>query len=237
MGAARRRPSDITRETTQVSATRQRAKEGTHHMLDDPIKAQLTGYFERIQRPIELVASLDDSEASRETLELLQEIAALSDRIALDRRRRRSAPALVRRPPLGRGRRHRVRRSADGPRIQLAGARPAASRRPSAQDRGRGGRADQGARGRIPVRDLLLPVLPELPRGRAGAQRHQRAQPSRPPRRDRRRGLPGRNGSARDHGGPRRIPERQAVRKRTHEPGGDPRQARQRVGRRATPSD
>ena len=52
-------------------------------MLDDPIKTQLKGYFERIQRPIELVASLDGSEASAETRELLQEIAALSDRIAL----------------------------------------------------------------------------------------------------------------------------------------------------------
>ena len=52
-------------------------------MLEDAIKAQLTGYFERIQRPIELVASLDDGDASRETRELLQEIAALSDRIAL----------------------------------------------------------------------------------------------------------------------------------------------------------
>ncbi len=52
-------------------------------MLDDQIKAQLKGYFERIQRPIELVASLEGGDASRETLELLQEIAALSDRIAL----------------------------------------------------------------------------------------------------------------------------------------------------------
>ncbi len=52
-------------------------------MLDDPIKTQLKGYFERIQRPIELVASLDGSEASGETRKLLQEIAALSDRIAL----------------------------------------------------------------------------------------------------------------------------------------------------------
>jgi NADH-dependent peroxiredoxin subunit F len=52
-------------------------------MLDHQIKAQLKGYFERIQRPIELVASLDDSDASRETLELLQEIAAVCDRIAL----------------------------------------------------------------------------------------------------------------------------------------------------------
>ena len=52
-------------------------------MLNDQIKTQLKGYFERIQRPIELVASLDDSEASAETRDLLQEIAALSDRIAL----------------------------------------------------------------------------------------------------------------------------------------------------------
>ncbi len=52
-------------------------------MLDDPIKTQLKGYFERIRRPIELVASLDDSAASGEMRELLQEIAALSDRIAL----------------------------------------------------------------------------------------------------------------------------------------------------------
>ena len=52
-------------------------------MLDDQIKTQLKGYFERIQRPIELVASLDAEEASRETRELLEEIAALSDRIAL----------------------------------------------------------------------------------------------------------------------------------------------------------
>ena len=52
-------------------------------MLDEPIKTQLKGYFERIRRPIELVASLDDSAASGETRDLLQEIAALSDRIAL----------------------------------------------------------------------------------------------------------------------------------------------------------
>ena len=52
-------------------------------MLEDSIKTQLKGYFERIQRPIELVATLDDGEASRETLELLRDIAGLTDRIAL----------------------------------------------------------------------------------------------------------------------------------------------------------
>ena len=41
-------------------------------MLEIRSRPSLKGYFERIQRPIELVASLDDSEASRETLELLR---------------------------------------------------------------------------------------------------------------------------------------------------------------------
>ena len=82
-------------------------------MLDDQIKAQLKAYFERIQRPIELVASLDDGETSRETLELLQDIAALSDRS------RSSPTATTRASPRspsarGRGRRHHLRRPADG---------------------------------------------------------------------------------------------------------------------------
>jgi alkyl hydroperoxide reductase subunit F len=52
-------------------------------MLDEQIKTQLKGYFERIRRPIEIVASFDDSAGSRETRALLEEIAALSDKIAL----------------------------------------------------------------------------------------------------------------------------------------------------------
>ena len=47
-------------------------------MLDDAIKAQLQGYFERITQPIELVASLDDRPASAEMRELLSEIAAIA---------------------------------------------------------------------------------------------------------------------------------------------------------------
>ena len=47
-------------------------------MLDDGIKAQLQGYFERITQPIELVASLDDRPASAEMRELLSEIAAIA---------------------------------------------------------------------------------------------------------------------------------------------------------------
>ena len=47
-------------------------------MLNDAIKAQLKDYFQRIVRPIELVASLDDRPVSRETLELLQELSSRS---------------------------------------------------------------------------------------------------------------------------------------------------------------
>src|SRR5690606_2307406 len=52
------------------------AKENT--MLDDAIKTQLKAYLERLRHPIELVASLDDGDKSREMGQLLTEIAALS---------------------------------------------------------------------------------------------------------------------------------------------------------------
>jgi len=54
-------------------------------MLDAAIKTQLKSYFERIVQPIELVASLDQSEKSQEMLALLEDISAQSDRIALSR--------------------------------------------------------------------------------------------------------------------------------------------------------
>ena len=53
-------------------------------MLDDDVKAQLKVHFEKIVRPISLVASLDESATSNELLSLLQELAALSDRIHFD---------------------------------------------------------------------------------------------------------------------------------------------------------
>ena len=53
-------------------------------MLDDTLKAQLSAYMERVQQPFEIVASLSDSENSREMLDLLQTIQALrSDKITL----------------------------------------------------------------------------------------------------------------------------------------------------------
>ena len=52
-------------------------------MLDDALKTQLAGYLERLVQPIELVAALDDGEASHELRELLETIASLSPKIAL----------------------------------------------------------------------------------------------------------------------------------------------------------
>ncbi len=54
-------------------------------MLDAALKAQLQAYFERIAVPVELVASLDDSEKSREMLALLEDIASISPKITVSR--------------------------------------------------------------------------------------------------------------------------------------------------------
>ena len=52
-------------------------------MLDQNLKTQLAAYLEKLRMPIELVASLDDGEKSRELEALLGEIASLSDLITL----------------------------------------------------------------------------------------------------------------------------------------------------------
>jgi alkyl hydroperoxide reductase subunit F len=52
-------------------------------MLDSTIQAQLRSYLERLQQPIELVASLDDRPASAEMRELLTEIAALNSLVSV----------------------------------------------------------------------------------------------------------------------------------------------------------
>ena len=50
-------------------------------MLDTALKTQLTAYLERLQRPFELVASLDDSAPSAQLRALLQDIASLSPQV------------------------------------------------------------------------------------------------------------------------------------------------------------
>lgn len=52
-------------------------------MLDDNMKAQLQGYLGRLVRPIELVSTLDASDASQELRELLADITALSPMVTL----------------------------------------------------------------------------------------------------------------------------------------------------------
>ena len=52
-------------------------------MLDANIKAQLAAYLEKLQRPIELVAALDESEASTQMRALLDDVAALSAKVGV----------------------------------------------------------------------------------------------------------------------------------------------------------
>ncbi len=52
-------------------------------MLDDNVKAQLRGYLGRLQHRVELVASLDESEAGGQMRELLDEIAAQSQLVSV----------------------------------------------------------------------------------------------------------------------------------------------------------
>lgn len=52
-------------------------------MLDANIKTQLKTYLERIAQPVELIASLDDTPASGEMRDMLQDITSLSDLVSL----------------------------------------------------------------------------------------------------------------------------------------------------------
>ncbi|HHW4679584.1 MAG TPA: alkyl hydroperoxide reductase subunit F [Xylella sp.] len=52
-------------------------------MLDESLKAQLKVYLERVIRPIHIHASADDTQASREMLDLLESIVLLSDKVVL----------------------------------------------------------------------------------------------------------------------------------------------------------
>jgi alkyl hydroperoxide reductase subunit F len=52
-------------------------------MLDANLKTQLKAYLEKVVQPIEIVASLDDSEKSQEMQGLLNDIVELSDKITL----------------------------------------------------------------------------------------------------------------------------------------------------------
>ncbi|NYY80745.1 hypothetical protein DMH27_22300 [Raoultella planticola] len=55
-------------------------------MLDTNMKTQLKAYLEKLTKPVELVATLDDSAKSAEIKELLAEIAELSEKSDIQRR-------------------------------------------------------------------------------------------------------------------------------------------------------
>jgi peroxiredoxin len=86
----------------------------TRAMLDDSTKGQLAAYFERITQPIELIASLDDSQGAADIRELITEIAAVAPAKISTRFDGSSNAAVLpdhpRRPRHGRA----LRRPADG---------------------------------------------------------------------------------------------------------------------------
>ena len=79
-------------------------------MLDASIKTQLAAYLEKLQQPIELVATPDGSDASRQMRELLADIAALSPKVSV-----REDGQAERRPSFS------VGRPGEAQRIQFAG--------------------------------------------------------------------------------------------------------------------
>ncbi|MDD2987760.1 MAG: alkyl hydroperoxide reductase subunit F [Zoogloea sp.] len=79
-------------------------------MLDATIKTQLKAYLEKLQRPIELVASLDESAKAEELRGLLKDIAELSPKVAL-----RDNGTHTLRPSFG------VAEPGEAPRIHFAG--------------------------------------------------------------------------------------------------------------------
>ncbi|MBW4330349.1 alkyl hydroperoxide reductase subunit F [Stakelama sp. CBK3Z-3] len=64
-------------------------------MLDDNMKQQLKAYLEKIQQPIELVASLGDDAKSVELEALLNDIAALSEKVEVARETDKRSPSFL----------------------------------------------------------------------------------------------------------------------------------------------
>ena len=79
-------------------------------MLDSNIKGQLKAYLDRLQRPIELVAGYDDSEASKELHGLIADIADCSDKVSISEDAGRA-----RKPSFG------IAAQGEAPRVEFAG--------------------------------------------------------------------------------------------------------------------
>ncbi|HMW17180.1 MAG TPA: alkyl hydroperoxide reductase subunit F [Accumulibacter sp.] len=79
-------------------------------MLDANVQARVRAYLEKIQQPIELIASLDDSDHATQISDLLDDLADLSDKISV-----RHDGQAERRPSFA------IARTAEEPRISFAG--------------------------------------------------------------------------------------------------------------------
>ncbi|MBP7526111.1 MAG: thioredoxin family protein, partial [Propionivibrio sp.] len=79
-------------------------------MLDATIKTQLKAYLERLQQPIELIATLDDSDKAQEVRSLLDDIATVSAKVSV-----RNDGTDARKPSFA------VTRPGETPRIGFAG--------------------------------------------------------------------------------------------------------------------
>ncbi|HEY2678958.1 MAG TPA: alkyl hydroperoxide reductase subunit F [Steroidobacteraceae bacterium] len=85
-------------------------------MLDNTLKTQLQGYLERISQPVEIVASLDDGDRSREMLELLNDIGSVSGLVKVVEVREGGNDGSVLRPSFA------LRRPGAAPHVRFAGA-------------------------------------------------------------------------------------------------------------------
>ncbi len=79
-------------------------------MLEQAIKDQLAGYLLRLEAPIDIVASLDDSEKSEKIKQFVTEVAALSDQVTA-----RFDGTNTRRPSFG------IAKNGEQPRVHFAG--------------------------------------------------------------------------------------------------------------------
>ena len=81
-------------------------------MLDENLKAQMRGYLERLTEPVEIVASVAETDASREMRALLDDIVSLSAMVTLDARGEDGAmqPSFA------------LRRPGHAPRVRFAGS-------------------------------------------------------------------------------------------------------------------
>lgn len=98
------------------------------NMLDTNMKTQLKAYLEKLTKPVELIATLDDSAKSAEIKELLAEIAELSDKVTFKEDNSlpvRKPSFLITNPGSNQG---HVLQAPAGPRVYLAGTGVAVDR-------------------------------------------------------------------------------------------------------------